>query len=524
MKKRYLAIGLVFLFLFSSVVPISIGYNGNNDTDHVNNFDILPGVRWMKKLGSSYENWFISVHETSDSGYILLGGLMPSGSSCDAWLVKTDSDGNVEWQHSYGKPGAENWDNPSSVLQTPDGGYIFCGQTESYTETTIPEIWLIKTDTTGNEVWNKRYGPGTCASLHMTRDGGYILSGSMFDPIDTFRFNPICLLKTDRDGNEIWRRAYWGDPNHQGRGMCVDETSDGGFIVAGFLWHNHEGHIGVLLKADSSGIEQWNTTFETRGSYFESVHQTPDGGFIVGGTGRLIKTDKDGNEIWNKTYATPTLMYSVHAIDLTIDGGFILTGESSGYTGTGINSCILKTDALGNKEWQIDIDASESEWKELNCIQQTSDGGYIAAGSEYGLLLKVELFENTPPSPPIIKGPTRGITKVPSIYTADSNDPDGDNISYLFNWDVPYRIPPENNYTGWTAPFAQSTTRAHTYQVNGTYHIRVKAMDEHYVQSDWATLTVTMPYSFNKPIFPFLTWLFLRFPNAFPLLQQRMGY
>jgi len=496
--------------------------------NHRNSLDILPGVRWSKKFGSSWTDRFCSVCETSDSGYILLGGLSATGHYGEVCLVKTDKDGKEEWQNYCGEPGDERLHGAESILQTSDGGYIFCGESY-YNETATPEIWVVKTDVKGNAVWNKRYGPGVCNSIYSSRDGGYILTGSTYSPIDPFSFNPVCLLKTDKDGNEVWRQTYWGDSNNKGQGMCVDETINGGYIIAGWLWHNYSGgfgYLGFLLKTNTNGLEHWNKTFTPLNwCYLESVHQTPDEGFIVGGvfyvdTGWLVKTDAYGNELWNKTYTTPTKLMDARAIDLTTDGGFVITGQSNGSANAGLNSCIIKTDASGNKEWQIDMDELESGWTDLGSIQQTSDGGYIAAGGEYGLLVKVELFENSPPPPPTITGPKKGIPNIPVIYTAVSTDPDGDNVSYFFDWGYSDII--HSRYVGWSS-FGKSVSRSYTYPEKGSYQIRVKAMDEHYVQSDWTTIEVSMPYSYVKLIPKFFDLLFQRFPTVFPLLRQQMG-
>ena len=73
-------------------------------------------------------------------------------------------------------------------------------------------------------------------------------------------------------------------------------------------------------------------------------------------------------------------------------------------------------------------------------------------------------------------------------------------------------------------PSGKEVVLNHTWHISGTFRIKAKARDVYGGESDWTTLTVTMPCSYNKPVLPFLEWLFERFPNAFPLLRQLKGY
>ena len=126
---------------------------------------------------------------------------------------------------------------------------------------------------------------------------------------------------------------------------------------------------------------------------------------------------------------------------------------------------------------------------------------------------------NNPPETPTINGPTSGNSGTTYPYTFSTTDPDGDDVSYCINW---------GDDTGefCIGPYAsgKEVTNTHTWSVEGTYMVKIKAIDIYNAESAWETLTVTMPCSYNRPLFQFWERLLERFPTAFPLLRQLLGY
>ncbi len=124
---------------------------------------------------------------------------------------------------------------------------------------------------------------------------------------------------------------------------------------------------------------------------------------------------------------------------------------------------------------------------------------------------------NQPPTAPTIDGPPSGNAGTEYTYGFCSEDPDGDNITIIVNWgegsDVTF------------GPFQSGVcaTATHTWSKKGTYTIKAKASDGQ-AESNWTTLSVTMPYSYSLPFHPFLEVLFERFPYAFPILRYLLGY
>ncbi|VVB61853.1 Uncharacterised protein [uncultured archaeon] len=123
---------------------------------------------------------------------------------------------------------------------------------------------------------------------------------------------------------------------------------------------------------------------------------------------------------------------------------------------------------------------------------------------------------NTPDQP---TGPASGIIYTEYTYRTSTTDPDGDQVYYKWSWG--------ENISGWLGPFTSGEIMyvEHSWNVKGSYEIKVKAKDAHGLESDWSDpLPIKMPYTFNRPIFQFLELLFQRFPHVFPILKQLLGY
>jgi hypothetical protein len=265
----------------------------------------MSTTSFAKTYGGTGWDVAFSVQQTSDGGYIMAGYTDSFGAGgADIFLIKTDANGNIIWAKTYG---GTNDDTASSVQQTSDGGYIVAGITYSL-GAGGGDIILIKTDANGNIQWAKTYG-GTrwdyASSVQQTSDGGYIVSGG------TYSFgagwdDDIFLIKTDANGNIQWAKTYRGASGDGA--MSVQQTSDGGYIVANYTLSFGAGWDAdiFLIKTDANGNIIWAKTY--RGTVWDipfSVQQTSDGGYIVAGFTEsfgaggldifLIKTDANGN-------------------------------------------------------------------------------------------------------------------------------------------------------------------------------------------------------------------------------------
>ncbi|MDQ3049515.1 MAG: T9SS type A sorting domain-containing protein [Bacteroidota bacterium] len=344
--------------------------------------------QWDKKYGGIDED-IISTFTVAPDSSIILGGTSFSGVSgdksqpnhdtslttADFWVIRTDSSGTILWEKRYG--GSQN-ENLSETIVTSDGGLLSGGQsfsgnsgdkTEANWDTTLNsnDYWIIKTDGSGNIQWDKRFG------------------GTSFE-------------------------IFGG----------VKQVADGGYIISGSSFSgadgdkselNHGGWDYWIVRVNDLGNIIWNKRFGGLGDDFSTnVVVTQDGDYLLAGysnsgiggdkseTNRgdtdfwLVKVDDTGNKIWDKTFGGNNNDW-LFAITATADGGFITGGQSfSEATGdksepnhdpttSGSDRWIVKADANGAKQWDKTIGGLETD--DLSRIIQTPDNGFLLSGDSY---------------------------------------------------------------------------------------------------------------------------------------------
>lgn len=237
-------------------------------------------------------------------------------------------------------------------------------------------------------LWTRAYGGADYEqgnSVEQTSDGGYVIAGYTGSYLTDYN---IYLIRTDINGDTLWTRTY-GGPNWD-IGHSIKETTDSGYIIAGSTQSFGAGAMDVwLIKTDANGDTSWTKTY---GDWRDdecgfSIDITADGGYIIGGHtesfgagGRdiyLIRTDENGDIIWTEWYGGISDDVA-YSVQETSDRGHIITGHTWSFGAGPCDAFLMKTDSLGDSLWIKIYGGDEDDYGES--VQQTSDSGYIVTG------------------------------------------------------------------------------------------------------------------------------------------------
>ena len=265
--------------------------------------------------------------------------------------------------------GGDQMDGFSFVTATSDGGCIAAGATTTSANGDVEgvskggnDIWVVKMSSSGVIEWEKNYGGSDdeeALCIQQTSDGGYIVGGYTKSSAsgDVTGANKgssdIWVVKLDASGNITWQKNYGGDQNDELK--SIRQTSDGGYICSGWTSSSANGDV---TDANHGGDDIW-----------------------------VVKLDGSGNISWNKSYGG-NLDEASRSIILTSDGGYIIAGSTdssasgdiSGVSKGSYDIWIVKLDNTGNITWEKNYGGDAPEELNLDCIKQTADGGYIVLG------------------------------------------------------------------------------------------------------------------------------------------------
>ena len=380
-------------------------------------------IQWQNTIGGTGGDNARSVSATSDGGYVVLGRSFSnaggdksedSRGEDDYWIVKLDGSGDIVWERTIGGSGP---DQGLSVKQTQDGGYILVGESLSGVsgEKTEPSVqwdfWVIKLDSSGDIQWQNTIsadGFERTPTVLLSSDGGYFLGGSSNSDIsgdkteDAIGEFDYWLLKLDSNGEIVWQNTIGGDGTDFLAHMAA--TSDGGVIIGGLSSSGVSGDKTEpsrgdtdywLVKTDAGGEIEWDRTLGGDASdNLESIFQTSDGGFILGGSSTsgvsgektepsvgltdywIVKTDENGLVQWDKTIGG----------DNGDEFGFTVPSNNDSYLVVGSSL----SDASGDKD--EDSNGSFDQWVvrldlQGNIVSQNTIGG---AGGEFMFNVEME--------------------------------------------------------------------------------------------------------------------------------------
>lgn len=256
------------------------------------NIDENGTPKWNMTYGGPGNDSAYSFKTTSDSGYILAGDTTSFGSiGSDAYIVKTNQKGEMQWQKMFGGNGNE-WSK--SVLQLQNGSYWALGSTNSFSKNY--DFYLLNLDPKGHLMLNKRFGGANDDfgdTVIETRDNNLLLSG-LTNSSGAGGFDAL-VIKTDMHGNQIWNRTFGGPGNDSA--TFIRETNDGGYILIGDTTSFGAGGVDIfVVKLNRAGLQEWNQTFGGSGNeYAHFILETLDNGYLL--TGTTNSTGSGGNDI-----------------------------------------------------------------------------------------------------------------------------------------------------------------------------------------------------------------------------------
>lgn len=373
----------------------------------------MDQTSWQKSYGGSDQDKAFSGCETSDGGFIFAGGSFSTDGDVegnhggrDAWLVKTDKFGEIEWKKCYGGTGSEA---AFSIIQTSDGGYIFTGYSGSNDGDVSGnhgeyDLWIVKIDSTGTIQWQKCYG-GTSSEMGnfitASSDGGYAVAGYSEskdgDLTENKGSEDYWIIKIDSEGNLLWQRSYGGGSPDIANSIRL--TSDGGYFVTGNTRSDNGDVVGFIntsdywiLKLDSSGYIQWQKCIGSEGvdycydgrqlddgSYIAVGHITYGGGNITVGSklhcALLVKMDSSGEFEWMKSIGEDEHYQFPHSIVTTSDNGFVFTGYRDA------DVWLVKIDSNQEVAWEKTFEGSDS-CQGFNLLRMSNDDLLITGWSE----------------------------------------------------------------------------------------------------------------------------------------------
>ncbi|HHH49942.1 MAG TPA: hypothetical protein ENK52_03065, partial [Saprospiraceae bacterium] len=423
---------------------------------------------FAKSFPALTEGW--AIQQTQDDGFIITGrtGDIINIVDNDIFLLKTDVDGNELWSKTYGQNDLEQ---AFDLIQTQDGGYVIVGLSSSFSGGPT-DVFFFKTDTEGNEIWQKKYGglnvPDQANTVLESKDGNALYLAGCYDcprpPLDPGRHD-CYIIKTDKFGNLSWSKIF-GDANTKEEAFDMIELADGNLLVLGTIIHPNGNEDILLYKIDANGNVLFVKNFG--GPSVEAARKiiaSNDGNFLIGGTSFafdpqeiqpdaiVLKIDADGNEIWSKNYGGFGAEIITDII-MTNEGNIAFTGVTWSYGSEDGDFYLVNLDADGNELWVSSTGGLGEQ--SAKGFAQTNDGGYAMVG--------ISLIG---PKMEFIKTDALGHLRSNNIHGKVFHDSSSD---CLFQTD-------ERNLANWMIEARGEQTFYGTTDENGHYSIPVEQGD-----------------------------------------------
>ncbi len=381
-------------------------------------FSQAPTIEWQHSYGGSADDKALSAIQTMDGSYMIAGStesvdgdVLDNKVKLNCWVIKLFSNGNADWKKCLG---GETAHQGNEIIQTKDWCYVVAGSTmlKDGNNTGVhgnDDYWITKFNSTFIPQWTRTYGgkaDDVAKSIRGTRDGGFIVAGWGGIPgtniTRNLGGNDFWIMKLNKQGSIKWQNSLGG--SGMDNAAAAIQAGDDGYLAVGYsnsnnmnVTGNHGASDGWIVKTDSGGVIEWQKSIGGNGlDFIYSAELTKDKGFIFAGATEsndgdvkgnhgksdawIIKTDSLGNMEWQKCIggSNDDVAYSVQ---VTNDGGYIIAGKTDSNDGDvkgnygGTDAWIIKLDEKGTMIWQKCLGGTKND--QAKTIRQTNDGGYI---------------------------------------------------------------------------------------------------------------------------------------------------
>jgi len=319
---------------------------------------------WSATYGGVHQDHARSII-TTDEGIMILGDVWDGGNTrLGMYLSLVDTEGYEIWSKQYGTD-MDDWGH--HIIEARNGDFMLLGYTRGFEVS--GDIYLVRTDHEGNLLWENSYGyerDDYAMDIIENDDDSFLIIGTKNGFFNDVHANynthdaDVLLIKIDANGNEIWKKTI-GDDGHD-FGYSIKEAPNGGKYIFGSTQSYGAGSFDMFLsKIDNDGTEEWHTTYGgEKYDYGLSMDVNNIGELFLFGTTKsfgqnnsedfyLIKTDEDGNTIWELTMGGELTDYG-HSVIALPDSGCIVIGSSKSYGNGGSDVLFVKIDKYGQIE------------------------------------------------------------------------------------------------------------------------------------------------------------------------------
>jgi hypothetical protein len=252
-------------------------------------------LQWSQTFGGSSHEHGMSIVECADHGFALSGSTQSFGGGWgDMYVVRTDENGTLLWSKTFG---GTDYESGWRIITCSAGGFAIAGY--NYSEGPVDrDFWLVRIDDDGNHLWDQYYIPGSAEEwafgLVEADDGGFVLTGETASIGAGLK--DIWVVRTDATGNHLWNRTFGGTSNDIGR--WIIKGTYGGYVIGGETESYGAGQRDAwLIRIDANGNHLWNRTFgDSNDENCYEVIESRFGGFTF--TGQTNSYGAGDYDLW----------------------------------------------------------------------------------------------------------------------------------------------------------------------------------------------------------------------------------